>query len=68
MLKKPVSDTVLNMINAAYHDKPLIFIKGVSDTVLNMINAAYHDKPFIFIGASFREKLVSHHQAVNIYC
>ena len=45
---KSVSDTVLDMINAAYHDKPLLyifsFIKAVSDTVLDIINAAYHDK------------------------
>ena len=40
-------------------------IKTVSDTVLDMINAAYHDKPLIFIGATFRKKLDSHHQAVN---
>ena len=25
----------------------------------------YHDTPLIFIGATFREKLVSHHRAVN---
>ena len=39
------------------------FIKAVSATVLaNMINAfiVYHDKPLISIGATFREKLVSH--------
>ena len=30
--------------------------------------AVYDTKPLIFIGAMFREKLVSHHQAVNIYC
>ena len=44
------------------------FIKAVSDTVLDMINDVYHDKPLIFIGATFRKKLVSHHQAVNITC
>ena len=43
----------------------LEFIKAVSETVFDMINAAYHDKPLIFIGATFREKLVSHHRAVN---
>ena len=41
------------------------FIKAVSDTVLDMINAAYQDKPSSFIGAMFREKLISHHWAVN---
>ena len=30
-----------------------------------MINAVYHDNPLIFIGATFREKLVSYHWAVN---
>ena len=30
---KAVSDTVLDMIDAAYHGKPLIFIKAVSNTV-----------------------------------
>ena len=40
-------------------------IKAVSDTVLDTINAIYHDKPLVLIGAKFREKLVSHHQAVN---
>ena len=30
------------------------------------MNAVYHDKNLIFIGAMFREKLVFHHQAVNI--
>ena len=39
-----------------------MFIKAVSDTVFDMINSVYHDKPLIFIGATFREKLVSHHQ------
>ena len=44
------------------------FIKAVSDSVFSMINACivYRDKPLIFIGATFREKLLSHHQAVNI--
>ena len=32
--------------------------------MFNMINAAYHDKPLMFIGATFREKLISHHRAV----
>ena len=50
------------MINAVYHEEPLIFIKAVSDTVFDMINAVYHDKPLIFIGARFLEKVVSHHQ------
>ena len=26
---KAVSDTVLNMINAAYYDKPLIFLEAI---------------------------------------
>ena len=45
------------MINAVYHDKPLIyikpliFIKAVFDTVFDMINAVYHDRPLILIGA-----------------
>ena len=26
---KAVSDTVLDMINAAYHDKPLVFIRAI---------------------------------------
>ena len=43
----------------------LKFIKAVSDTVFEMINAVYHDKPLIFIRATFREKLLSYHQAVN---
>ena len=42
---KAISDTVLDMINAVYHDKPLMmFIKAVSDFVFDMINAVYHDK------------------------
>ena len=41
------------------------FIKAVSDTVLDMTKAAHYDKPLIFIGATFREKLVSHHRAVD---
>ena len=44
------------------------FIKAVSDTVLVMINAAYYAKPLIFTGVLFREKFVSHHQALNINC
>ena len=44
------------------------FIKAVSDTVLDTINATYYAKPLIIIEAMFREKLVSHHQAVNINC
>ena len=41
------------------------FIKAVSDTGVDMINVIYHDKPLIFIGATFQEKIVYHHQAVN---
>ena len=33
-----------------------------------MINAVYHDKPLMFIGAMFRKKLASHHQAENKKC
>ena len=33
-----------------------------------MINAVYHDNPLIFIGATFREKLVSHHRTMNEGC
>ena len=33
--------------------------------VFGMINAAYYDKTLIFIKATFREKLVSYHQAIN---
>ena len=55
-------------MHAAYNDKPLIVIKAVSDTVLDIINAVYCDLPLIFIGATFREKLVSHLHAVNINC
>ena len=29
MFIKAVSDTVLDMINAIYHDKPLIFIRAI---------------------------------------
>ena len=43
--------TAVDMLNAAYHDMPLIFIKAVSDTVLDMINAAYYDEPLISIKA-----------------
>ena len=60
-LIKTVSDTVFDMINAAYYVKPLIliraifkFIKAVSDTVFDMINAVYHDKPLILIRAMFK--------------
>ena len=41
------------------------FIRAVSNTVLDMINAVYHNNPLIPIKAMFREKLVSHHRAVN---
>ena len=41
------------------------FIKAVSVTVFDMINVVYHKKPLMFIRATFRERLVSHHQAVN---
>ena len=61
---KAVSDTVLDMINDAYYDKPLIFyrgytfklIKAVSNTVLDMLSAAYYDKPLIFIRATFQRR------------
>ena len=45
-----------------------MFIKAVSDMIdaSDMISTVYHDKPLLFIGATFREKLVSHHQAVDI--
>ena len=50
-----------------YQGHTFEFIKAASDTVFNMINAfiVYHNKPLIFTGAIFREKLVSHHRAVN---
>ena len=35
---------------------------------LDMINAAYHEKLLMFIGTTLWEKLVFHHQAVNINC
>ena len=44
------------------------FLKAVSDILLDLINAVYHDKPLIFIRAAFREKLVSHRQAMNVNC
>ena len=44
------------------------FTKAVSDTVLDMINAAYYAKPLISIEATFLEKFVSQHRAVNINC
>ena len=40
--------------------------KAVSDTVFDIINAIYYDKPLIFTRAKFQEKLISHHQEVNI--
>ena len=42
-----------------------MLIKAVSGTVFDVINAVYHVKHLIFIGATFREKLVYHHRAVN---
>ena len=42
------------------------FIEAVSETAFDMINATYYGKPLVFIRAISREKLVSHHQAVNI--
>ena len=42
------------------------FIKAVSVTVFGMLNTVYHDKLLNSIGATFQEKLVFHHQAVNI--
>ena len=49
-----------------------VFIKAVSHTVFDMMNAVYRDKPLIFIGATFREKLVSHYrpvtERVKVYC
>ena len=54
------------MIDAVDHDKSSIFIKAVSGTLFDMINAVFRDKPLILISATFREKLVPHHQAVNI--
>ena len=36
---KAFSNTVFDMKNAAYYDKPLIFIKAVSDTVFDMTNS-----------------------------
>ena len=41
-------------------------INAVSDTVLDMINAVYHDKNSISLRLTFREKLLSHHQAEKI--
>ena len=46
----------------------LKFIKAVSYTVLDMVNSVHYDKPLIFIGTTFQEKLISHHQAVNLTC
>ena len=46
--------------------KMFMLIKAASDTVFGMINAVHPDKPWNFNGTTFREKLVSHHRAVNI--
>ena len=43
--------------------KMLMFITAVFETVFDMINAVYHGKSLIITKATFREKLVSHHQA-----
>ena len=46
--------------------KTIEFIKAVSGTVFGMINTVFnHDKLLIFIGATFLEKLISHHEAVH---
>ena len=44
------------------------WMKAVSGTVLNIINSVYHVMPLIFIGATFREKLISHHQTMKEGC
>ena len=43
-------------------------VKAVSKTVLDMINATYYAKLLVFIKATFQEKLVSRHRAVNEGC
>ena len=50
------------MIEHVFHatENVHVFIKAVSETVFEMVNAIHHDKPSIFIGATFRDKLVSH--------
>ena len=42
-----------------------MYIKAISDSLFVLLTTfiVYHD--LIFIGATFREKLVSHHRAVN---
>ena len=58
------SSYVLNKIDH------LKFIPSIRNAIVLIycINAAYYAKPLILIMGSFREKLVSHHQAVNINC
>ena len=46
---KAVPGTVLDKINAAYHDKPLIFTKAVSDTVLE---SKFASKLYLFCNFS----------------
>ena len=38
---KAVSDTVLDMINAAYHDKPLIFLEAIRLSLLRLLLTLY---------------------------
>ena len=40
-------------------------IKAVFNTVLDMIYTVFHDKPLIIIGATFPEKLTSHHSLAD---
>ena len=55
----PLSSSEFKLLNT------FDIIKAVSDGILDMVNAVYHDKTLISISATFREKLVSHLQAVN---
>ena len=52
---------IQNEIFPAQNTKQLKYL-----IILGMIDAAYHEKPLIINKAALREKLVSHHQAVNI--
>ena len=65
---KALSDTVLDMINAVYHDKPLV-LSGLYIWVYqgSFWHCIRHDKYRYnnFIAVTYCEKLVTHHRSTN---
>ena len=65
-MNDPLIDVEKDQVDAGRN--PNALLKAFISLSRLFLNTANYDKPLIFTGATFREKFVSHHQAMNINC